>query len=257
MKRIYVFDVDNTIFSSKHQKVHSQTFDLVKLIKEKDNILVLATGRGPAKLDVIGEILPYFDYLITVNGSLLTKGNEVVYEHFIENKDIEDVIRVTNQNNISLGMVGKDGEAITFIDQHVKYGVKGYSENLPLVDPNYYKKNHIYQLWVFHQNRNELIKLAKQLPQFDYFFWHQGGMDLTNPNTNKAEMVKILKDKYFDHQLICVGDGHNDMEMIKLADIGIAMDNSGFIETKNAADLIAPHIDDNNLFDFFIKNKLI
>lgn len=257
MKRIYVFDVDNTIFSSKYQKVHSETVKLIKLIKDKGHILVLATGRGPAKLDVIDDLLSCFNYLITVNGALLTMGDEIVYEHFINNEDIENVIKITNENNISLGMVGKEGEAITFVDQHVKYGIKGYSENLPKVDPSYYVNNHIYQLWVFHQDRSELKKLVKQLPQFNYFFWHQGGMDLTNPKTNKAEMVKILKEKYNDHQLICVGDGHNDMEMIKIADIGIAMGNSGFIETKNAADLIAPHIDDNNIYDFFIKNNLI
>ncbi len=51
MKRIYFFDVDNTIRSNKEQKIFPQTLKLLEhLSKNPDYILGFATGRGPAKM---------------------------------------------------------------------------------------------------------------------------------------------------------------------------------------------------------------
>lgn len=259
MNKIFVFDLDNTIFSGDLQIVHSETEKLLKEIKKQNYILVLATGRGPAKLGVIAHLIHLFDYVITLNGALMTKSSnhEVLLDLYIEKEDIIKAIEVTEANEISLGMVSSVGEAITFIDRHVTYAMKGYSNETPLVDPHYYEKHLIYQLWIFHHERNELERIAKLLPQFNHFYWHYGGLDLIYPLTDKSKGVEILKKRYPNYQLICVGDGHNDYGMIKMADIGIVMDNSGFSETKKAAQLIAPHVDSNKLYDFFKENKLI
>ena len=53
-----------------------------------------------------------------------------------------------------------------------------------------------------------------------------------------------------------MGDGHNDLEMIKNANIGIAMENTTCLELKIVADYIAPLIDNDEMFDFFKKLKL-
>ena len=44
--------------------------------------------------------------------------------------------------------------------------------------------------------------------------------------------------------------------MIEMADIGIAMNNSGFSKLKEKADYIAPNIEDDQLYDFFKSIKI-
>lgn len=55
---------------------------------------------------------------------------------------------------------------------------------------------------------------------------------------------------------IAVGDSGNDLEMIRFANVGVAMGNSSD-DVKNAADLITTDIDDNGIYNAFVKLRLI
>src|SRR5690554_5049865 len=105
MKKIFVFDVDNTIFSGQKQVVPSETIKLLQELKNKKYTLAIATGRGPAKLHVIDNVIHLFDYIITVNGALMTKDGQVLLDQQIKKEDIIDAINITEANEISLGMV--------------------------------------------------------------------------------------------------------------------------------------------------------
>ncbi|MBN3490699.1 HAD family phosphatase [Acholeplasma equirhinis] len=259
MKRVYVFDVDNTLRSTKQQRVLPQTVKLIETLrKNKDYVLVLATGRGPSKMDVLDEYRHLFDYLIMVNGAVVLKGDEIIYEDPIDDDDVKMVIEDTKERGISMGMVGFDKEAVSLFDEHIEYALKGYTSIKPLVDPEFYKENHVYQLWVFHKDQEELSKIAKSYPQFKHYFWHYGGVDLVYPRISKENAVKIVMKNYEGYELICVGDGQNDLEMIKLADHGILMGNSRWQdEASDIKKLIAPHIEEDKLFDFFEENGLL
>lgn len=258
MKRIYFFDVDNTIRSNKDQKIFPQTLKLLKeLSLNPDYILGFATGRGPSKIYVVNDIKDYFKYKILVNGAVILEDDQLFYELPIDTKDVDDVVKDTLRKGFSMGMVGYDLEAVTFFDEHVSYALKGYTTTKPIFDPEFHLKHHVYQLWIFHSDTNKLMNLAKQYTQFTPYLWHYGGVDLVYPHVSKDAAIKEIMRKYPDYQLITVGDGHNDIEMIKLGDIGIAMGNSGWEDVKAAATLVAPSIEEDKMYDFFKENGLL
>jgi hydroxymethylpyrimidine pyrophosphatase-like HAD family hydrolase len=57
-------------------------------------------------------------------------------------------------------------------------------------------------------------------------------------------------------QAIAFGDSENDIEMLKAAGIGVAMDN-GTAECKAAADYIAPDCDDDGILKALEHFKLL
>lgn len=259
MKRVYIFDVDNTLRSSKQQKVLPQTIKLIKeLSKNPNNILGVATGRGPAKIHVVGELDEYFKFKVMVNGAVVLKDNQLMYEDPISNDDVKLVVNDAKSKGFSVGMVGYKNEALSFLDEHVSYALKGYTDEKPLVDPEYYLKDSVYQLWVFNKDQDKLMELAKDYPNFTPLLWHYGGVDLVYPRVSKENAVKKIMELYPEYELICVGDGHNDFGMIRLADVGIIMGNSRWIdEIRNDAKFIAPHVDDDKMYEFFKENNLI
>jgi peptidyl-prolyl cis-trans isomerase B (cyclophilin B) len=205
-------------------------------------------------------IAPYdklFDYFVVINGGLVLKKNELLFHDPISANDMETLIADANQKNIILGMIGAHNESITYIDERISYKHTGLNGFYPKIDDKLYLKEPIYQLWVIGKTQDEIIDFAKSHERFQLYLWRMGGGDFIYRHVNKGRSIeKILKNITYD-QLICIGDGDNDFQMLEMADISIAMGNAKSDELKKKADLVAPHINDDQLYDFFEKNNLI
>jgi HAD superfamily hydrolase (TIGR01484 family) len=252
MKTVIIFDVDNTIYSNRLETMPNETFKLLKELSQRDDVeLGLATGRGLGKLSVIKDVLDLFKYKILVNGSVVIKDDVMIYDEPIKPKDIEEILELTAGKDFNIGMVGINDEAVNYWDDRVGYGMKALRGIFPKVDPLFYKKIPIYQLWIFADYESQILNIAQETHKFRVFPWHRGGADFTYPHVNKAFGIKhALKNESYD-RLICVGDGANDIEMLALADIAIAMENSRFDALKEKATYIAPSIEENKMYDFF------
>lgn len=251
MKNIIFFDLDNTILSAKTKQVPSETIKLLKELANNPNVeLGLATGRGPSKVYLEDNLLDLFKYKIFINGALAYKNDELIYSNPLDVTEIKKVAKLANDKNISIGYVGLENEYVNRVNEDITEGMKDFQHKNPPVDELVYETKPIYQLWLFSQDKQSVDYIMSKTSLL-YYPWHSSGADLVDHKTNKANAIKkLLKDEK-DYKLIAVGDGNNDIKMIELADIGIAMDNSGFAELKKKADYIAPHIDANQLYNFF------
>lgn len=258
MKTLIFFDVDNTLYNNKLGCIPSQTKKLIiELSNNPDVVLGLATGRSLKKLSIIDEILHYFKYKVLINGSVVYKDDHMIFNEPILKSDILEVIDYTNSNELILGMCALEDEAVNVWDHKVELGMKHLRGIAPKVDPLFYDKYDIYQLWVFAENAHLYEEITSHLPKFYAYPWHIGGADFLYKHINKSYGIKKILDlEHFD-RVICLGDGANDIEMIQMADIGIAMENSRFQELKEKADHVAPHIMDDQLYEFFKSIHLI
>ncbi|BCR36357.1 HAD-IIB family hydrolase [Mariniplasma anaerobium] len=258
MKKIIFFDVDNTIYNNDKGEIPAQTKILLHtLSKNPDVVLGLATGRGLKKLEIIEDVLPYFTYKVLVNGAYVLKDKDIIYDLPIKNEDIKEVLAFVKDHDLNIGMVGINDEAVNYWNDRIGFGMNEIHGLPPAVNEKFYIDHKVYQLWMFADLESEILEIAKEMPKFRVFPWHKGGADFTYPQVNKSFGIKQCLKYEKDYQLICIGDGANDIEMIEIADIGIAMDNTRFNELKEKADHIAPHIHEDQLHDFFKKLKLI
>ena len=258
MTTIIFFDVDNTIYNNTLGLIPEQTKKLIFELSKKENVILgLATGRGLSKLSIIESILPCFTYKVLVNGGVVIKNNDIIYNEPIEKKDVKEVIDIATSEKLSVGMVGLYDDAVNIWDEKVEKGMTLLRGIAPKVDANFYLNYPVYQLWLFGENEQTLLKMGERIPKFKSYPWHYGGADFTYAYINKSYGIKKALELEQDYRLICVGDGANDIMMIEMADIGIAMNNTRFPELKEKADHIAPHIMEDQLYTFFKSIHLI
>ena len=258
MKTIIFFDVDNTIYHNASGAMLPQTKKLIKALSENPDVLLgLATGRSLSKLDIINDVIHYFKYKVLINGAVVYQDQEIIYDHPICISDIEEVLTITKGKDYNVGMVGIDDEAVNYWDKRVEEGMKILRGITLKVDETFYLHHKIYQLWMFADSEEKLLDLSRLFPKFEVFPWHVGGADFIYPSINKAYGIKKALEHEIDYRLICVGDGANDVKMVEMADIGIAMNNSRFQSLKEKADHIAPSIEADQLYDFFKSIHLV
>ncbi|MFR0367944.1 HAD family hydrolase [Candidatus Phytoplasma palmae] len=260
-KRIFFFDVDETLFSNEKEKILSQTKKLIfSLFNKKNIILGIATGRNYHNLDVLKDIISCFKYFVLANGSFTMKNDKIIDQNPIPKEYIIDILNKINlfKYKIAVANIGSHEEALFYNGDKnnlplIRYWQKKF--NLP-IDNLLHLKKKIFLMNLFSQNNDQVEKLLKEFNCFNVYFW-ENHIDLTMKNINKYYGIKKIKEKYPDYELVCIGDGCNDKEMLANADISIAMGNSQYDEIKKNSDFIAPHIEENGIFDFFKKNNLI
>lgn len=258
IKTVIFFDIDNTIYANQLNRVLPGTKQLLRTLSEtEDVVLGLATGRGPNNLCVIDDVLDLFTYRVLFNGAVVFKGDERLDARTITTSDIDLILDVVSGLELNLGMVGLEGDAVNRFDQRVADGMQFIRGRIPPVDPLFHHHQDIYALWVFSEDESHFKILEEKFPDFKIYPWHRGGADLTYAQTNKSGGIRKALEVIGDARLVCVGDGANDIQMVTMADIGIAMGNSRFSELKKKADHVAPHILDDRLNQLFEELGLI
>jgi len=259
MKKLFVFDLDNTLRSTNLKAILPNARKLIyHIANHPDYILALATGRGVAKLDVLGDLDGCFKYKILVNGALTLEDNKVIDDAHIPKEIVAQIISKAQKRGIALGMVGMYEEVVTKIDENIKDAFQNFVDKKPLEKPGFYEDNNVYQLWVYHKDEKLIGQEIQKNYDLDIFHWHAGGIDIVSKGVSKANALKKLMKKYPDYEVIAFGDGHNDIDMMGLAHIGIIMENSRWIkEAHGKYQLIGPHVDSDALYAFLKKHNII
>ncbi|MBY7577157.1 HAD hydrolase family protein, partial [Candidatus Phytoplasma sp. Tabriz.2] len=78
----------------------------------------------------------------------------------------------------------------------------------------------IYKINLFHPNTSLVVDFLKDFEQLHAYYWKNGVVSLSAKQVNKAYVIQAIMKDHKDCQLICMGDGCSDFEMLQFADIG-------------------------------------
>jgi Cof subfamily protein (haloacid dehalogenase superfamily) len=254
--KIVFLDVDGTIFSHKTKSIPSSCIEAIKLAKENGIIICLATGRNTYLSSQTGlfDIID-FDYFTVCNGTLVHDKNfNLIHSHPINKRCVENLIKVTNENNLNMSYVTID--RVFRVNDNNKLIEQGYGAiSIKTPPKKEYEKEDCYMINLFWDkyDKERIDNLFKESSKYAFYSsFNDYGIDVIPLNYNKSKGIEALL-KYLGikkEEAIAIGDGHNDAEMIKYVGLGIAMGNA-IDKCKKVADYVTTDIDDNGIYNAF------
>ena len=247
--KIIFFDIDDTLRNSKTGFVPSTIPTIFKQLREKGILTGIATGRGI--FGVVPEIKALKpDFFVTLNGAYIEdkKGN-VIYSNKIAKDKVEEYITWTKEVGIDYGLVGSQAAKLSRRTEMISQAIDPIYPNLE-VDPDFYQKEDIYQMWTFEEQGDDLVLPDTLASTLRMVRWHEHSSDVVpNSGSKAAGVAKVVDQLGLKPENVMVfGDGLNDLELFDYAGISVAMGVS-HEKIKEKADYITKTLEEDGIFD--------
>ena len=247
--KIIFFDIDDTLRNSKTGFVPSTIPTAFKQLRDKGILTGIATGRGI--FGVVPEIKALKpDFFVTLNGAYIEdkKGN-VIYSNKIAKDKVEEYITWTKEVGIEYGLVGSHTAKLSRRTEMISQAIDPIYPNLE-VDPDFYQKEDIYQMWTFEEQGDDLVLPESLASTLRLVRWHEHSSDVVPISGSKAAgVVKVVDQLGLKPENVMVfGDGLNDLELFDYAGISVAMGVS-HEKIKEKADYITKTLEEDGIFD--------
>ncbi len=259
--QVLVLDLDGTLTNSK-KEITPETREALIYIQKIGKKVVLASGRPTKGVLPLSEQLHLSDYgscILSFNGARITdcRSGQIMYNRYLPQDALEPAFR------LAWSFAGEGADILTYTEDCIISGIQ----------PNRYtllesRINHMPVL----ESRDFMADIPRQINKFlatgepevisrmkavmtahfrsylniycsDPFF-----LEIMPKGVDKAHaLVKLLGSLGLStRQMICCGDGYNDITMIETAGLGVAMANAQ-PSVRNSADYITKSNDENGV----------
>lgn len=259
MKGIASFDIDMTLLDHKTYRIPDSAFRALERLREKYYI-VLATGRDlDSKFSSGLEEMIHPDAVIHLNGTKITVGGELIYEHCMDRDLVKRLLEFAVGKEFAIGLTtGTEDYYVNpeYVTAHDLFRWGESSRNYQ--DPWALLHDRVRTLtYIGAPSGAKLVEEAfpeVKLPLFS----SNTGADIIEVEASKAEGLKRLCAYYgIDRKdTVAFGDSMNDLEIVQAAGIGIAMGNAREA-LKAAANYVTTAIDEDGVWNACVKLGLI
>ncbi len=265
---LLVLDVDGTLVNSK-KEITEKTKQAILECQENGVQVVIASGRCTEGIRHQAKAIgldQYGGYILSFNGGRITnfKTGEVIFEVALPEGMIHELYDYSLQENTGI-LTYHDGQIISHSDTDPYIVVDAKGCDIPIWVPKDFHKevNFNVNKCILTGDPENLAELEGRAAKK-----YEGVLSVYRSEGFYLEMMPLGVDKayglskllqclgYTRNQMICCGDGFNDIPMIEYAGLGVAMANASE-EVKSKANYIAPSCDEDGLVDVinrFIKD---
>ena len=247
--KVIFFDIDDTLRNSKTGFIPSTIPTVFQQLCDRGILTGIATGRGI--FGVVPEIKALKpDFFVTLNGAYIEdKKGSVLYSHKIARDKVEEYIAWTKEVGIDYGLVGSHEAKLSRRTEMISQAIDPIYPDLD-VDPDFYQKEDIYQMWTFEDQGDDLTLPESLASTLRMVRWHEHSSDVVSISGSKAAGVAKVVDQLGlkPENVMVFGDGLNDSELFDYAGISVAMGIS-HDNIKEKADYITKTLEENGIFD--------
>ena len=239
--RLIISDIDGTILDDQHQ-VDSQLREQIPLLKKENIPFVLASARSPLGMEPIARELGLGDSpLACYNGALIIKGDpnqyETIIEHPLDKREIRSFLELVKAEfpSVSINLYSGKDWITERLDKWVRIeaditGEQPLIQNvlLPVLDALIpaHKLLLIDEAAVIQQLHAYLQTL--DFPNTAFYLSKDNYLEVTHKHVSKEHALLEVANHYQIplEQVMTIGDNFNDLPMLRMAGLGVAMGNA-------------------------------
>lgn len=256
--KLVCIDLDGTLLTDK-KTITKENIETIRKASSLGINICIATGRIYKFVDHIKETLGNKIKVIASNGGIILKDDESLsfkalsYEEILRLKNLTKDYNVDIYLNTENEIISEKSIPNTYSYKVINNGLEDkYKVNIVenyhfenLKDDKKYKI--VKAICINKEDLNEVKKvrqLLEETNEFEISSAEHHYCEINSKGVSKGKAVEELaKNLKIDiKEVMCIGDGGNDIEMLKRAGISIAMKN-GMEDVKSLANYIT---EDNN-----------
>lgn len=261
--RMIALDLDGTTFNSKG-KLTDHTRTALEAAAKKGVHIVVSTGRSFNSLPEQIRTVNGIEYAITSNGAHINdiKTGEAVYDDYIHPDNIERILDLKKRFGCGIECF-IDGQAYidepTYRDielngcefrnaEYVLWSRKPVDDIEALMKENRHKIENVNFCFENGEQADAAKSEVSLMPDATITTSFRNNLEVGGPNTSKKTALMELMNRLGvkREQLMCCGDAPNDIQMIELAGLGVAMGNA-WGGTKDHADYVTGTNDEDGV----------
>lgn len=268
--QMIVLDIDGTLTNSRKQ-ISPNTKQALLKIQEQGFKVVLASGRPTKGVQSLAdelELSKFNNYILSFNGAKIIncRTMEIIFEKTLPSEVIPILYEEALKNNA--GLISYENDTVisgTNIDEYIELEarvnkllineVKNFPEYITFPVNKCLMTGHPEHMEMMEKKLkakfNQFLNIYRSEPYF---------LEIMPQGIDKAASLSKLLGSLglTTDQMICCGDGFNDITMLEAAGLGIAMSNASDI-VKDASDYITLSNDDEGILHvinkFILKTK--
>ena len=254
-KNLVFFDIDGTICLYGRDP-GAEIYEAFRLLKAKGNIPYLCTGRGQA--DIHRSILDLgFEGIISGMGADIWIGGELIWHKYLARDFLAETASALIENNIAAMLVGQwdvlrtERMEPTPLETRVLHRIEDvfWANGFP----------HISSIDIEYGKIDELAPCMPAIRKHSVLIEYSPRSGQTRLlGVSKSSAIRYVRalPRYRGMKSYAIGDSQNDIDMLQLADVGIAMGNAP-AEVLRIADYVTDRLEDHGLFNALARFDLI
>lgn len=275
IRKIIFLDIDGTLTEPGSNEPPESAIWAIKEARAQGHLVFLCTGRN---YNMLLPLLKYeFDGIVASSGGYIECQKEVIYDCPMTEQQKQTAMCILKDNGIYRTVECMDG---SYTDEGFKEFLRANAaegsnsellrwreqieKSLNILPMNEYKGQPVYKI-VFMSRSKEQLAQPQKLLASDFEFCIQ---DENKHGFINGEVVNRQFDKGKAIERVCnylniplcdsfaIGDSMNDKEMLEAAGISICMQN-GSENLKKLADDICPSVQENGIYNAFLKHHLV
>ncbi|MDE6573708.1 MAG: Cof-type HAD-IIB family hydrolase [Muribaculaceae bacterium] len=256
---LYVSDMDGTLLGSD-SRISARSAEIISRLSHEGAMITVATARTPATVvPLMADTYTDIPAVVMTGCSWwLREAGEFFEPFFLPENDVADALRICAECNVHPFVYVMSPDNRTLDVYHAARGLNKaeegfYLERCKLSGKRFHLRTAAperagrYSMLLYGMGDAEPIKAAAEVFRKntecsvccypDIFNENIYNLEVFPPGVNKAESVERLKKKLGAERLVVFGDNLNDLSMLAVADVAVAMGNALPL-VKEAADVV-------------------
>ncbi|WP_236847072.1 Cof-type HAD-IIB family hydrolase [Brachyspira catarrhinii] len=244
-------DLDGTLLNNEH-KISDYNKKVISAVNEKGIKVILSTGRPTSAAAKFLDDLNIETDMISFNGAMITdRKGDILYENNLESSIGKELIEIAKKYKVyHQGFLGErwnlSDSKSKWLDFYISIAkINNYSVGFDNI------KNFSFSKFMFIGENEILKEIAKELDKklkdkVYYAFSRPVYLEVHSPKVSKANALSFLLNKYDikKENVMAFGDNNNDIEMLEIAGISVAVDNAENVVKEKSKYITKSNIED-------------